>query len=79
MRVRGLERKETSWLVRWIYPVMERRFGKVLTPYTVWAHRPGILLTVGLFMNAVDSSKVVDPVVKTLVSLRAAQLVGCPF
>ena len=79
MRIRGLERKETSWMVRWIYGVMERRFGKVLTPYTVWAHRPGITLGLGLFMTAIENSKVVDPSIKSLVSLRAAQLIGCPF
>lgn len=79
MRVRGLERNETSWLIRWTYGVMKRRFGKVLTPYTVLAHRPVFALMSMFAMQASDGSKLVDPAVKSLVSLRAAQLIGCPF
>jgi hypothetical protein len=79
MRIRGLERSEASWLIRWTYGAMKRRFGKVLTPYTVWAHRPGVTLTMLLFMQTADASKLVEPAIKSLVSLRAAQQVGCPF
>jgi alkylhydroperoxidase family enzyme len=79
MRIRGLERKETSWLIRWMYGMMKRRFGKVLTPYTVWAYRPATTLTLSVFMQTADASKVVEPSLKSLVSLRAAQLIGCPF
>jgi alkylhydroperoxidase family enzyme len=79
MRIRGLERNQASWMIRWLYGVMKRRFGKVLTPYKVWAHRPGATLALGLFMTTIENSKLVDPSVKSLVSLRAAQLIGCPF
>ncbi len=79
MRIRGLERNEASWLIRWTYGAMKRRFGKVLTPQTVWAHRPGTMLTLALFMQTAEASKIVDPAIRSLASLRAAQLIGCPF
>jgi len=79
MRIRGLERSEPTWSMRALYSLLKRQFGKVLTPYTVWAHRPAITIALTGLMAAVEYSKALDPVVKSLVSIRTAQMIGCPF
>jgi alkylhydroperoxidase family enzyme len=79
MRIEGIDRKQASWLMKPIYALMRRQFGKVLTPYTVLARRPAIALGLLGTTVALESGKAVAPPLKHLVSLRAAQLIGCPF
>jgi hypothetical protein len=43
------------------------------------AHRPEILVAAAKLGQAIGASTVVDPRLKTMVSVRAAQMVGCPF
>jgi len=78
-RVKGLERKQAPWHLRWFYGVMGRMFGKELTPARIQMRVPGIVWG-GIAMEAALSRK-------RLVSLRYFQLgrvrtaarIGCPF
>jgi alkylhydroperoxidase family enzyme len=79
MRIRGLERNEATWSMRTAFFLLKRQFGKVLTPYRVWAHRPAITIALTSLMAATEYSKALDPIVKSIVSIRAAQMIGCPF
>jgi AhpD family alkylhydroperoxidase len=79
MRIQGLEKNQVSWMLRPLYGVMRRRFGKVLSPFKVWAYRPAITLGLAGLAQAVEHSKAVAPRTKNLASVRAAQLVGCSF
>ena len=79
MRIEGLDDKHIPFSLKPLMWSMKRQFGKLLTPSRVWARRPAILWFYSLFMVSVESSKVVDGGIKRLVSLRAAQLIGCPF
>ncbi|MGH7950125.1 MAG: hypothetical protein ACREQF_12925 [Candidatus Binataceae bacterium] len=79
MRIRGLERNEARFWLRPFYSFMVKRFGKALTPFGVYARRPGMLLGVTALSFALEFSKVVDAKLKRLASIRAAQVVGCPF
>ncbi|HUY27508.1 MAG TPA: hypothetical protein VMV27_08825 [Candidatus Binataceae bacterium] len=79
MRIRGLESSEAKWSMRALYFLLRRQFGKVLTPYKIWAYRPAITLSVTALMAAVEYSKALDPIVKSIVSIRAAQMIGCRF
>ena len=79
MRIQGLERREAAWSLKPLYWYLERMFGKVLTPTKVLAHRPGITLAMTAMNAAVEYSHGAPDDVKSLVSLRTAQLVGCPF
>jgi hypothetical protein len=54
-------------------------FGKVLTPIKVKARRPLAAWLEGLFGLAVEKRGRVEPRLQTLVQLRAAQIVECPF
>jgi hypothetical protein len=78
MRIQGIEPQRAGWLMKPIYALMKRQFGKVLTPYTVMAHRPGVALGFLIPSLALTRGKVPLPL-KLMVSLRAAQLIGCPF
>jgi hypothetical protein len=78
MRIEGFSQKRAGWLMKPIYALMKRRFGKVLRPYTVLAHRPGVAR--GFLGATIALARgIVSPATKVMVSLRAAQLIGCPF
>ncbi len=79
MRIRGLERNEARFWLRPFFSYLAKRFGKTLTPYKVWARRPGVLLGLAALTAALERSKLVDAKLKRLASIRAAQIVGCPF
>ncbi|HWN57600.1 MAG TPA: hypothetical protein VNO74_05835 [Methylomirabilota bacterium] len=79
MRIEGLEDKQISWLLKPFTWMMKRRFGKVLNPYKAWAYRPGLTITMSIFTQSVEASKVTNPTLKRLVCLRAAQMIGCVF
>jgi hypothetical protein len=78
-RIQGLEQNEAPRLARPIYWVVKRMFGKVLTPIKVQARRPGIAWFGSLLGMAIDKSGKIEKSLHTLVQLRAAQVVECPF
>jgi hypothetical protein len=79
MRVRPTDPNNPPELVRAIFERSRDRYGQVITPALVMAHRPEILLaSVGLG-RAIDGSTVVEERLKTMASLRASQMIGCPF
>jgi len=45
----------------------------------VMAHRPEILLAASGLGSAIDGSNVLEPRLKLMASVRAAQMIGCPF
>ncbi len=79
MRIRPLERNEASFSARLLYAAIKRQVGKVLTPMKVQAHRPGIMWGFAAATMALELSKGADKIVKRLVTLRTAQIIGCPF
>ena len=76
-RIAGVERG--GLLVRLAYRVANRRFGQVPEPMTVWAHSPRLLLTQAVFEAGVDRWRHLDRVLRDLATLRAAQVIGCPW
>ncbi|HYL59490.1 MAG TPA: hypothetical protein VEU51_11500 [Candidatus Acidoferrales bacterium] len=79
MRIEPISEDRMSWMMKPMVWLMKRRFGKVLNPFKAWAYRPGLTLTMSIFTQSVESSKLTDPVLKRLVCLRAAQMIGCVF
>ena len=78
-RITGLEKEQASWLVKPVYNIVRKMFGKDLTPIKVQARRPGILWASNFLGLAVDKSKLLRRRMHVLVQLRTAQCVGCPF
>jgi hypothetical protein len=79
MRIQGIDPENAPEEVRPIFQRSLDLFGRVITPNRVMAHRPEILIAAAKLGQAIGASTVVDPRLKTMVSVRAAQMVGCPF
>ena len=79
MRITGIVPQNAPVSVQPVFPVSLNFFGRVITPSLVMAHRPEILLAHAKLGQAISASTVVEGRLKTMVSVRAAQMVGCPF
>jgi hypothetical protein len=66
-------------LTRIVYALTKRKLGRLVTPVTVTAHHPQILWGYGQMEQSLLSGHRVDGLLKDLVTLRTATLVGCPF
>ena len=79
MRINGLEAHEAPFVLRPLYWVTRRRFGKVLTPIKVQARRPKVAWFGNLLALAFEKSNKLDKRLHHLAHLRVAQVIGCPF
>ncbi len=79
MRINGIDPQNAPESVQPVFQGSLDFFGRVITPALVMAHRPEILLAHATLGQAISASTVVEGRLKTLVSVRAAQMVGCPF
>jgi hypothetical protein len=79
MRINGIDPQNAPDSVQPIFQGSRDFFGRVITPSLVMAHRPEILLAHAKIGQAISASTVVEGRLKTMVSVRAAQMVGCPF
>lgn len=68
------------WYVRWFLRRQRRVYGEVLAPSWLWGRLPGAFLgMLGLLAVFQRSSYPVDARLRSLVSVRIAQLNGCHF
>jgi hypothetical protein len=80
MRIKGIEPDNPPALIKPIFDLSRERFGRVISPNLAMGHRPEILLAAVGLGRAIDgSSNTVEPHLKVAASLRAAQMIGCPF
>jgi len=79
MRITGVDPQNAPESVQPVFQGSLNFFGRVITPSLVMAHRPEILLAHAKLGQAISASTVVDGRLKTLASVRAAQMIGCPF
>jgi hypothetical protein len=79
MRIQGVDPQSAHESAQPVFQFSLNLFGRVITPNLVLAHRPEILLATAKLGQAIGASKVVEGRLKTLVSVRAAQMGGCPF
>ena len=78
-RVEGIRDKDANLVTRSIYGAVRRKIGHVPEPMRITAHQPRLLAALGGMEMAQEAMRTVDPVVKALVSIKAAMLIGCPF
>jgi hypothetical protein len=79
MRIKGVDPEHPPEVLKAAFEKNVELFGHVLTPALVMAHRPEILLASGRLNNAVGASQVVEGRLKFMLSVRVAQMIGCPF
>lgn len=79
MRLNGIDPHNAPESVQPVFEGSRAFFGRVITPALVMAHRPEVLLAHATLGLAISASTVVEGRLKTLASVRAAQMIGCPF
>ena len=88
-RIQGVAKSQAGLVVKLVYrfgpTVMTKmtgrdpRTGNGIEPMEIWAHRPKMMIAMGLFNQAVRSGKAVDERIKNLVELKGAQMIGCEY
>ncbi|MBI1941766.1 MAG: hypothetical protein HYS33_09705 [Acidobacteria bacterium] len=78
-RVEGVPEHKAPLLVRLAYWYARRRLRQVPEPMTVLAHQPRIFRGYVWFELGLDRSRLVKASLKSLVQLKVATLIGCPF
>jgi hypothetical protein len=78
-RIRPLPRDEVPPDAQAIYDAEQARFGFVLNPTGVMAHRPPILAASKQLNRAFSAGALLPAALTSLVCVRVATLVGCPF
>jgi len=78
-RIKPVEAHEAGWFVRLVYALTKRKLGRVVLPVKVTAHHPRLLRAMGEMEQGQMAARSVDAALKSLASLKAAMLIGCPF
>jgi hypothetical protein len=78
-RARGVNAAEAGWVTRLIYRALKKRLGRVPKGKTIAAHHTPTLAAT-TWMDAVcASARTIPALLKELVQLKVAMMVGCPF
>ena len=68
------------WYVRLFFWNQRRRYGKVLEPSKLWGRSPKVFAALALLYGALDRrSSPIDPVLRSLVTVRVSQINWCRF
>ncbi len=78
-RIEGIDSKRANLFTRYFYSAVKRKIGRVPEPMRITAHQPRLLAALGGMEMAQEAMRSVDPVLKALVSIKTAMLIGCPF
>jgi hypothetical protein len=76
-RIGGVERP--GWFTRVVLGVAKRMVGKVPEPMLISAHNPAIFQAGAAYEYFLGRARSVPKRLKTLASIKAATLIGCPF
>ena len=79
MRIKGIDPDSPPEAVKPLFDRSREHYGRVISPNLVMGHRPEILLAASGLGRAIDSSNAIEPSLKIMASVRAAQMIGCPF
>jgi hypothetical protein len=82
-RIHGVDRRRLGLFARlftrFIYFMTKRMIGRVPVPLQLAAHRPQVLVGVGMMENGQARSRALAAPLKALAGLRASTRVGCVF
>jgi hypothetical protein len=84
-RIPGVEPGQAGLGTRLLYWLVRRKVGKltgrpsILKPVKIAAHHPRLLRAMGQMEMGQEAARSVPVVLKSLASIKAAMLVGCPF
>ena len=84
-RMKGIEPHEAPWFTRLIYWVVRRKVKKLTgqdrlsEAIKIMAHHPRLLKALGRMEMGQEAARSVPEHLKSLASIKAATLVGCPY
>jgi hypothetical protein len=78
-RIEGVDARRANLFTRLFYWLVRRKIGRVPEPLRITAHQPRLLAGLGGMEMAQEAIRSVDEVVKAMVQIKAAMLIGCPF
>jgi hypothetical protein len=78
-RIQGVAPRRASWLVRVVARIARRMLGQVPEPLMVSAHNPAVFRATVGYEYFLSKGKRAEERLKSLASLKAAAMVGCPF
>jgi hypothetical protein len=84
-RMNGVEPGEGGWFIRFVYWIVKRTMNKLTgkptipEPVKITAHHPRLLKALGQMEGGQAAAKSVPASLKSLASIKAATLIGCPF
>jgi AhpD family alkylhydroperoxidase len=79
-RIAAKQLKDYPWYVRFILRRQQRKYGRVLAPSLLWGRLPRAFVAMLASLGAFQGRRYpVDTVLRSLVSIRIAQLNGCHF
>lgn len=79
MRIRGIEPGEAGPMLKFIYWMVRRKLGRMIGPIKVQAHHFRLLRATSSMELGQEAARRVPKDLKTLGSIKIAQMVGCPF
>ncbi len=80
MRISEQKLSETAWYLRPFFWNQRRKYGQVLKPALLWARVPKLFMAVAILYGVLDrKSSLVDPVLRSLVTVRVSQINWCRF
>jgi 4-carboxymuconolactone decarboxylase len=85
VRMKGVEPHEAGWFTGLIYWMVRRKVGKLtgqkrlLEPLKITAHHPRLLRALGQMEMGQEAATLLPAPLKSLASIKAATLIGCPF
>lgn len=68
-----------GWFTRLLLWVSERMFGQPLAGIKILGHKPGFLFGISVTESVVEEFDTLDDRLQSLITLRVAQIVGCPW
>ena len=69
-----------AWYLQPFFWLQRRRYGAVLDSALLWARAPKLFLGVAFLYGMIDrKSSPLDPVLRSLVTVRVSQINGCSF
>lgn len=78
-RIPGVSKGKQSWFFRYARRVSKKKLGVETEPVEMMGHQPWLLAGIGAYEMASQRSTAVPERLKTLVDLKAAMMIGCPF
>lgn len=80
MRIEPRPLRDYPWYLKPFFQSQQRRYGQVLVPGQLWGRVPRLFMAVALLYGALDSRRsLLDPVLRSLVTVRVSQLNWCRF